>query len=88
MLGGGRGKIWKDSEGALREPRESAWGLKDQKTSVNTRLCLLLCDSKCNLNVNVEIVLPLLPLGRVDVRIKIKNEAISMFHFTVKPKLL
>lgn len=84
---GGR-KIWKDSEGALREPGESAWGLRDQKTSVNTRLCLLLCDSNCNLTVCVEIVIPDLPLCRVGVRIKIKNEEIpAQFHGELKTAL-
>lgn len=84
----GGAKIWKDSEGALREPRESAWGLRDRKTSVNTRLRLLLCDSKCNLSVHVETVIPVLPRCRADARIKIKKEGISArFHCGPKPAL-
>lgn len=43
----------------------------------STRLHLPLCDSKCNLNVNVEMIIPGLPICRVDVRTKILNERIS-----------
>lgn len=48
-------------------------GLK-RSEDLSTRLHLLLCDSKCNLNVNVEIIIPILPIYKVDVRIKILNE--------------
>lgn len=53
--------------------KRKAWGSKDQKTSVSTSLYLLLCDSKSNLNVNVEIITTVLPICRVDVRTKVKK---------------
>ena len=37
---------------------------------------MLLYDSKCNLNVNTEIITPVIPICRVDVKIKVKNKGI------------
>lgn len=57
------------------------WGLKDQTTSVSTRLCLLLYDSKCNLNVNTEIITPVIPICRVDVKkskLKIREYPVNL----------
>ena len=41
---------------------------------------MLPCDSKCNLNVNTEIITPVLPICRVDVRIKVTRVEAEGLH--------